>query len=139
MSNGYYSVPTFTAAATIQPNRFVELASSSGTTVQQVGTANNLPLGVSLPIAESVTATAAATAGNEVGVETRYGYAIDVELGGTVSVGALVESDNVGRAVAATATGTTLRAIAGVALQGGAIGEIVPVLFRPYVQRNAIV
>lgn len=108
-----------TAAADIAIRRFVE--QTTGAKVQQVGTAGNSAIGVSMEAAD-------VSEGIErIPVGLLDGGRVEVEAGAAVTQNALVMSDNQGRAVAAT-SGNAALGYADTA--AGAAGEIITVLTK---------
>lgn len=103
---------TLTAGAAVAANRFVLV----GTNAQAIHSTAGAD-------ADGVSAEAAAAAGDAFHVYQMTGK-VEVQLGGTVALGARVASDGTGQAIAATGAVGSL----GVALQAGADGDIVTVL-----------
>lgn len=121
------------AGGTIRPNRFVKISTSADNTALEAD-ANEAVIGASTSSNESFDSDNHATSGDEVTV--RFGVAF-VEAGGNITRGGRVESDADGKAVAAT-NNTTLREIAGWALESGADGGIIKVMIHPHAYRSAI-
>lgn len=120
MATSQHALPvTLTAGSAISIYRFVAVAADGK--VDHVGSANGR--------GDGVAAAAAAADGDSVPVITNAGSIVKVEAGAAVTRGALVASDNVGRAIDGTDAGGNFRM--GIALQAAsAAGEIIEVLFQ---------
>lgn len=107
--------PTGASAAAGFQYRFVQVSGAHQCDLYDGTTAGNVAVGVlqNKPQVEDMAATVAI-----------FGVSL-VEAGGTVSAGDAVEGDSTGRAISLS-TGVAL----GLALDGGAEGEIIPVLLR---------
>jgi hypothetical protein len=119
---------TLIAGAAIRKNRVVKFSGTTAVTAIESTAAADFHIGV------------ADNLGAE-GVGDRFDVIVDgialVLYGGSVTQGALLTSDNEGRAVvAAPAAGATVRII-GVAMEGGASGDIGSVLLRHGTVSNA--
>lgn len=114
-------VRTFVFDAAIGKNRFAS-ASASNDLSGIIATASTLVIGATVEASDANNAAAVALGG-----------VVKVVAGGTITRGDRVASDANGAAVSITiaASGTTLRYIAGVALQSGVSGDIIEVLLQP--------
>jgi hypothetical protein len=106
-------VLNYTSGAAVGANRIVKMASDT-TVVQGAATSDSL-IGVNNELA--------ATASGQ-SLDIVMGGVAEVESGGSVTRGALVSSDTIGRAVTATEDNRVI----GVALKSASTGDIIPVL-----------
>ena len=116
------------ASAAVEPNRIVKITGEF--TVAHAG-ANEVGIGVSMPLSRSYNDVTHADTGEQIAVDTIVGSVVRVEFGGTVSAGAFVKSDANGKAVAAATTGTTAQNIVGQAVEAGADGRIGLIRLQP--------
>jgi hypothetical protein len=129
----------FRAGGDVAPCRFVTLSASAFTI--QAATANQPPIGVSFsgtreaPVPSASPLLAIAGEGCPI---WGPGETALLELGGTVTTGALLKSDASGKGVAIAASGTDLQRYGAVALEPGAAGERIRVLIQPGVLRPAL-
>lgn len=129
----------FRAGGDVAPCRFVTLASAAFTI--QTAAADQPPLGVSFsgtreaPVPSASPLLAIAGEGCPI---WGPGETALLELGGTVTTGALLKSDASGKRVVVASTGTALQRYGAVALEPGAAGERIRVLIQPGVLRPAL-
>jgi hypothetical protein len=115
-----WSIPditvNYTSGAAVAANRIVKLASD--TTVIQGAAAADALIGVN----NELSATASG-----VSLDIVMGGIAEVEAGGSITRGALITSDTIGRAVTASEDNRVI----GVALKSASTGDIIPVLLGP--------
>ena len=110
---------TYIAGAAVNGKRFVKFDSDDRTVIQGAAAGDSL-IGVS-----DITAATGER------VDVQHTNLAPVEYGGNVTRGALLISDSVGRAIAATAAaGTNVRTM-GIAMESGVSGDIGSVLIAP--------
>ena len=112
--------PNFIAAGTINPFRFVEIATGAAFTCTQANLASDNVLGVTDGSVKLFSSTAHAETGDPVTLQPSN--TVQVELGGNVStIGALLTSNADGKAVAGGAGNICYY----MALETGASGDII--------------
>lgn len=95
--------PNFIAAGTINPFRFVEIATGAAFTCTQANAASDNVLGVTDGSVKLFSSTAHAESGDPVTLQPSN--TVQVEAGASIStIGTLLTSDSSGRAVAGTST-----------------------------------
>jgi hypothetical protein len=129
--------PRFIAGGTIDPCRFVKISTVAGEnfTVLQAAAATDSLFGISQegsldPPGVTGSADDAARANKTLRVHSDGQEAL-LELGDTVTQGDYLTSDNVGRGITLTMTGTTLKYYGAVALESGLVNEKIRVYVRP--------
>lgn len=110
---------TYIAGATVNGKRFVKFDSDDRTVIQGAAAGDSL-IGVS-----DITAATGER------VDVQLTDLAPVEYGGNVTRGALLISDSVGRAIAATAAAGTNVRVMGVAMESGVSGDIGSVMIAP--------
>lgn len=119
MSNNPTLIKAFNAGAAIAARRIVKFGADKNTVIQGAAVGDAL-LGVSTFVAAAITERC----------DVVLSGAADVEYGGTVTLGALLTSDTVGRAVVAAPAAGTNNRIIGMALEDGVIGDIGSVVIQ---------
>jgi hypothetical protein len=126
------------AKGDIYPSRFIKHGTSVPFSALQAG-ANAIIAGVSHESAKDPPISGASTLCAADGDSLPYygpGEVCLVECGGNVAIGAEVEADSNGKAVAAVTTAATVRQIGGRALEDGASGKLIKILVWPYTKTN---
>jgi len=124
--------PNLEAGGTIRPYRFVKI--NTGADNQGLESdANDTIIGVCAGSTRQFDSANHAEDGDVISLQA--GNIVMVECGGTITRGGPVESDADGKAVAQTVN-TTNRRIGGFALESGASGEIIRMLWQPYFIRH---
>jgi len=99
--------------------------------------ANDIVAGVAMGSTRQFDSANHAEDGDIISLQT--GAVVLMEAGGAITRSGQVESDEDGRAVAETTSGTAIRSVAGIALESaGGAGEIIRVLWRPTFRRHAL-
>ena len=126
--------PNFVANGNITPSRFVKIDTTytQGNRIIQCTATTDLPIGISQPGSIYAAGTPAytgnayaAVAGDDCMVFQPTETA-KLELGGTVTVGAYLQTDTSGRGVAQTSN-----IVSAIAMQAGILGDIIPVYVIP--------
>lgn len=117
MSNNPGLIKAFNAGAAISARRIVKFGADENTVVQAAA-ATDISIGVSTFVA--------AASGERADVV--LGGTADVEYGGTITLGAPLTADSVGRAVVAAPAAGVNNPVIGRALQAGVVGDIGSVL-----------
>lgn len=126
------------ATGNIEPYRALTLNTSNPFQCSQAG-ANGRPIGVSQPGSKYAPTPGAPTLAAEAGDPIAYydeGEIAQIEYGGTVTIGAELESDANGKAIVAVTTPATVRNILGIAFEAGAAGVRGKVKLRFYTKTN---
>jgi hypothetical protein len=126
MTYGAQTTPNLRASGTIRPYRFVKQDGSTDNAGAEAD-ANEVAVGVSNGTNLDYTSANHAVDGDVIHLQP--GSIVDVEFGGTVTVGGRVKSDADGKAVAVATSGATQQNSLGVALHGGADGKISKIKF----------
>jgi len=130
----HMTTPSLEAESTIRPFRGVALGSAENQAVE--ANANNMCIGVSDGSTRSFDSANHAEDGDAIRLQP--GAIVRIECGGTVTVAANVKTDADGKGVAAAGTGATNQYVLGPALENGASGTIIQVVWQPFVIRPAL-
>jgi hypothetical protein len=112
--------PSLTAGGDVNPFRFVELSTAAEFTGLQANAATDNVIGVTDGSVRRYDASLHAVSGDRINLQPSNCVQVELGTGGT-TIGALLVSDSVGRAVVGASTNVSYYQ----ALQSGAIGEIV--------------
>jgi hypothetical protein len=127
--------PTFTksykAGATINKNRIVCFGADDAHVIQGAAATDALIGVVDIP------GPAGSTSVAEERVDVIRGGEADIEAGGTITRGAPITADSVGRAVAAAPAAGVNNRIIGFAMNSAVSGDIFPAMIQPGVMQGA--
>ena len=124
--------PNLVSGGTIRPYRFVKLDTSEDNAGIE-SDANDTVIGVSSGDTKSHDSANHAEDGDQISLQT--GNVLLIEAGTSITRGAPLESDADGKATNQTVN-TTSRRIGGFALESGASGAIIRMLWQPYFIRH---
>jgi len=127
--------PNLEAGGTIRPYRFVKVSTAADNQCLE-SDANELSIGVVAGSTRQFDSANHAEDGDQTTLQ--MGSIVMVECGGSITRGGGIESDADGKAVAETTSGTTNRQSCGIALESGASGEIIRMLWRPQTERHEL-
>jgi hypothetical protein len=132
----FASTPNIMAGDTIRPYRFVRIVNTEDNLGMEAN-AGDIMAGVAAGDTKQHDSANHAEDGDQIALQ--MGAVVLCEAGGAITRSAMVESDEEGRAVAETTSGTSNRVVAGIALESaGGAGEIIRVLWRPGFRRHAL-
>ena len=127
--------PNLEAGGTIRPYRFVKVSTAQDNAGLEAD-ANEVAVGVSAGSTRQFDSANHAEDGDHITLQ--MGSIVNVLCAGTITRGGLVESNADGSAVATTASGTANRQSCGIALESGASGTVIRLLWKPSVTRYAL-
>ena len=130
--NNHAHSPNLEAGGTIRPYRFIKINTAADNQGLEAD-ANDTVIGVVAGSTRQHDSSNHAEDGDMITLQT--GNVVTVECGGSVTRGAPLESDADGKAVSQTVN-TTNRRIGGFALESGASGSIIRMLWQPYFIRH---
>jgi|19_taG_2_1085344.scaffolds.fasta_scaffold20569_2 hypothetical protein len=125
--------PNLEAGGDIRPYRIIKVSTAADNQCLE-SDANELSIGVVAGSTRQFDSANHAEDGDHVTLQ--MGSIVNVECGGSITRGNSIESDADGKAVAETASGTLNRHTCGIALESGASGEIIRMLWRPKTARH---
>lgn len=132
----HQSIPNLMAGDTIRPYRMVRIVNTEDNLGMEAN-AGDIMAGVAAGSTRQFDSANHAEDGDMITLQP--GVVVLIEAGGAITRSGMIESDEEGRAVAETASGTSNRSVGGIALESaGGAGEIIRVLWRPGFRRHAL-